>query len=67
MGIWDAVKEGELVKQSRVMKNWSIRWFVLQASPPVLFYFKSSKEAVPLGEISLLDCVVCCFQLNNSI
>ena len=58
MGIWDTVKSGVLVKQSRVLKKWEPRWFVLQSSPPVLFYFKTASDNVPLGEIPLVGCTV---------
>ena len=58
MGVWDAVKSGTLIKRSRVMKKWEPRWFILQAQPAVLFYFKTQNDITPLGEIVLSDCEV---------
>jgi len=52
-------KQGELVKQGHVVKNWKSRWFVLVKDK--LYYFEnqeSVKNRKPKGGISLKNCMV---------
>jgi len=44
-------KEGELKKQGHVVKNWKVRWFVLQNDK--LAYYKKKGDPKPAGVISL--------------
>jgi len=46
-------KEGFLVKQGAVVKNWKKRWFKLSGT--LLFYFKKPKDSVETGIIPLRD------------
>eukprot|EP01119_Soliformovum_irregulare_P018675 TRINITY_DN5774_c0_g2_i3.p1 TRINITY_DN5774_c0_g2~~TRINITY_DN5774_c0_g2_i3.p1 ORF type:complete len:303 (-),score=59.01 TRINITY_DN5774_c0_g2_i3:240-1148(-) len=45
------VKGGNLNKEGHVVKNWKTRWFALSGG--LLFYFKSSNETRPKGQIGL--------------
>ena len=49
-------KQGELRKEGHFVKNWKIRWFILQKDK--LFYFKSRLDSKPVGYIPLKDSVV---------
>jgi len=54
------VKEGWLIKQGMVVKNWKKRWLVLVGT--LLFYFKKQKDSFPQGVIPLreggeIDCL----------
>jgi len=49
-------KQGELRKEGHFVKNWKVRWFVLQRDQ--LFYFKSRLDSKPVGYIPLKDAVV---------
>jgi hypothetical protein len=49
-------KQGELKKEGHFVKNWKVRWFVLQRD--MLFYFKSRLDSKPVGFIPLKDSVV---------
>jgi len=49
-------KQGELRKEGHFVKNWKVRWFVLQRD--MLFYFKSRLDSKPVGYIPLKDAVV---------
>lgn len=44
-------KEGWLVKQGHLIKNWKRRWFVLEY--PLLHYYKTPEDSTPRGTI---DC-----------
>jgi len=53
------VKQGLLVKQGNVVKNWKKRHFLLWGS--LLYYCKNSKDAkpaglIPLQEVTSIDC-----------
>merc|ERR1712113_988784 len=55
MGI---VKEGHLVKQSKVLKSWRRRWFVL--TPEYLCSFKNEGELRnPTDFVRLRECRTC--------
>mmetsp|Transcript_30317 Transcript_30317/g.84725 ORF Transcript_30317/g.84725 Transcript_30317/m.84725 type:complete len:501 (+) Transcript_30317:50-1552(+) len=49
-------KQGELRKEGHFVKNWKVRWFVLQRD--MLFYFKSRLDSKPIGYVPLKDAVV---------
>lgn len=44
-------KQGELKKQGHVVKNWKVRWFVIQHD--MMFYFKQQKDPKPAGSVCL--------------
>lgn len=49
--------EGQLIKQGHVVKNWKLRWFVLQHNR--LFYFKSKPNKVNIIDFCQLNvCLV---------
>lgn len=50
------VKEGFLVKQGHIVKNWKPRYFVLKKD--YLLYFKNEKDTQPAGCIKLKDAKV---------
>jgi len=47
-------KQGQLKKQGHVVKNWKVRWFVIQND--MMFYFKSRNDGKPVGYIPLRSC-----------
>lgn len=54
---WEAPeKEGELLKQGHVVKNWKKRWFRVQND--MLFYFVSRTSERPVGVVPLRLCHV---------
>ncbi len=51
--------EGQLTKQGHVVKNWKVRWFILQHNR--LFYFKTKPNKYttkPTGCITLKDAII---------
>jgi len=46
----EARKEGWLVKQGHLVKNWKRRWFVLEW--PLLHYYKTPEDSTPRGSIN---------------
>lgn len=54
---WEAPeKEGELLKQGHVVKNWKKRWFRVQND--MLFYFSRRTDERPVGVVPLRLCHV---------
>lgn len=49
-------KEGWLVKQGHVVKNWKKRWF--RTSGRYLYYFKQRGDRRPLGQMFLRGCKI---------
>jgi len=49
-------KEGYLTKQGRVIRNWQIRWFILQGTS--LYYYKNEYVSDGKGAINLRGCTV---------
>jgi len=47
----EAIKEGYLVKQGAIVKNWRKRWFAL--SDTKLFYYKRKEDTEPAGVIDI--------------
>jgi len=46
-------KEGFLVKQGIVRKNWKKRWFIMDGT--LLYYFRKQKDPYPAGIIQFRD------------
>jgi len=51
-------KQGFLIKQGHIVRNWKKRWFILQGKR--LFYFEDipSESSQPLGDIPFGNCTV---------
>lgn len=53
-------KQGELIKQGHIVRNWKSRWFVLKKDK--LYYFKvrptEENGAQPVGKIYLKNCFI---------
>tara|TARA_R110002050_G_scaffold34420_7_gene86965 strand:- start:1203 stop:2303 length:1101 start_codon:yes stop_codon:yes gene_type:complete len=49
-------KQGDLRKEGHFVKNWKVRWFVLQRD--TLFYFKSRLDSKPIGHVPLKDATI---------
>ncbi|KAG7252712.1 hypothetical protein CRUP_027221 [Coryphaenoides rupestris] len=55
------LREGFLVKQGHLVRNWKARWFVL--TPDRLLYYKyagSKRDSCQRGRVMLKDCEVTC-------
>ncbi|XP_036407836.1 dual adapter for phosphotyrosine and 3-phosphotyrosine and 3-phosphoinositide-like [Megalops cyprinoides] len=58
-----ATKEGYLVKQGAIIKNWKTRWFTLNRNE--LKYFKDKKSEEPIRTLDLTTCSAAQFDYSK--